>query len=134
MSKHNIDNIKEAFSWTTKIAGTSWDPTAGRTPFNVVTGMGLNNSLTKGNLLNGELGERGDGVFPFPLDRIIDQLVITFEDLTKAKTTLLASLRAPTLTTEEKNLLRKDIKYINQCVKYIRAISKDVEKLRIGFK
>jgi hypothetical protein len=128
-----IKNIKEAFSWTTSVAGTTWDPTVGRTPFNITTGMGMNDSLSKGHNPTGELGPKADKIFPFPLDRIIEQLVVSYESLIKTKSTLIASLKSPTMNKQEKDLLRKQIKYVDKSIQYIKTISKEIESIQIGY-
>ncbi len=133
MSKNKINTFEEAFSWTTAVAGKQWDPTVGRTPFNVVTGMGLNNNLSKNVGMADEKTQKADRILPFPLDRVVEQLVISYESLMKTRGTLLASVRSALLTKEERNLLRKDMKLIDDCVKNIRVISRHIEEVKIGY-
>jgi hypothetical protein len=122
-------NIKEAFSYTTAVAGTTWDPTVGRTPFNVVTGMGYLEDIIKGKPRQDEKEARAPKILPFPLDRITDQLATSYEDLMKIKTTLLVTIRTALLTKEEKAMLRLDVKYVDHCMDTIKKISKDVERV-----
>ena len=127
--KKTPKNIKEAFSYTTQVRGTQWDPTQGRTPFNVITGMGYLEDMLKGLPRREEERAKAPKELPFPLDRITDQLARSYEELIKCRSILLISLRTALLNKEEKDVLRKDIKYINRCLKILKKISLDVEKM-----
>jgi hypothetical protein len=123
--------IREAFSYTTAVAGTTWDPTAGRTPFNVVTGMGYLDDVIRGGPRQAEKEAQAPKILPFPLDRIIDQLAKSYEELMKTKTTLLVTIRTALLNKQEKALLRLDIKYVEHCLDTIKKISNDIERVHL---
>jgi hypothetical protein len=128
MSK-NIHNLREAFSYTTHIAGSNHDPSMGRSPYNVITGTGfLDNTIT--GIPNRDAKEaRAPKILPFPLDRITDQLAKSYEELMKTRNTLYVSIRTALLSKQEKAILRLDIKYIDSCLDQIKKISKDMEKI-----
>lgn len=121
--------IREAFSYTTAVAGSTWNPTVGRTPFNVVTGMGYLEDVIKGRPRQAEKEAQAPKILPFPLDRIVDQLAKSYEQLIATKTTLLVTIRTALLTKQEKALLRLDVKYVEHCLNTIKKISKDVERV-----
>ena len=123
--------LREAFSYTTHVAGTTWDPTVGRTPFNVVTGMGYLEDMIKGAPRRDEREAQAPKILPFPLDRIVDQLAKSYEELMKTKSTLLVTIRTALLSKQEKALLRLDIKYVEHCLETIKKISKDVERVHL---
>jgi hypothetical protein len=129
--KSQMKNIREAFSYTTHIAGTNHDPSMGRSPFNVVTGMGFLDSVIAGVPARDEKDSKAPKILPFPLDRIVDQLAKSYEELMKTRMTLLISIKSALLSKQEKALLRLDIKYIDACVKNIQKISKDIEKIHL---
>jgi len=133
MSKKDkkIKSIKEAFSYTTQVRGTQWDPTQGRTPYNVITGMGYLEDMLKGKCSEEDERAKAPKILPFPLDRIIDQLAKTYEELMKTRMTISVSIRTALLNNAEKNTLRTDIKYIDKCIDYIKKLSSDVEKLHL---
>ena len=126
-----VKNIKEAFSYTSHVAGTTWDPTQGRTPFNVVTGMGFLEDAIKGAHRRDEKEAEAPKILPFPLDRIIDQLANTYENLMKVRTTMVVTLRSALLSQPEKALLRLDIKYVDRCLQTVKKISFDIEKIHL---
>jgi hypothetical protein len=128
MSK-KIKNLKEAFSYTTKVRGQQWDPTQGRSPYNVITGMGYLEDILKGMPRREEEKAKAPKVLPFPLDRITDQLVVVYTELMKCRATLLMSVRTALLNDEEKDVLRKDIKQIDLCLKTIKNMSGNVEQM-----
>jgi len=129
--KSKMNNIREAFSYTTHVAGTNHDPSMGRSPFNVVTGMGFLDSVIAGVPARDEKDSKAPKILPFPLDRIVDQLAKSYEELMKTRMTLLISIKSALLSKQEKALLRLDIKYIDACVKNIQKISKDIEKVHL---
>lgn len=122
-------NLKEAFSYTGETRGKTWSPSSGQTPFNVITGMGYLEDVLKGNIKKDEELAKAPHVLPFPLDRIVDQLAKTYEELLKTKNTLQTSVRTALLTGDEKTLLRQDIKYVDKCIEYIKKMSADLERL-----
>jgi len=124
-------SLKEAFSWTTQVRGTQWDPTQGRTPFNVITGMGYLEDLLKGKTREEEQRAKAPKILPFPLDRITDQLVKCYEELMRTRSTLAVSIRTSLLNKEEKDVLRANIRYIDKCIQYIKKMSLDVEKIHL---
>ena len=124
-------NIKEAFSFTTRVRGTSWDPTQGRTPYNVITGMGYLEDMLAGKTREEEERAKAPKILPFPLDRIVDQLANTYEELMKTRSTISTSIRTALLSKEEKAVLRLNIQYIDKCIDYIKKMSVDVEKLHL---
>ena len=126
-----IRNLKEAFSYTTSVGGTTWDPTKDRTPFRVMSGMGNMDDILKGVMKDEERNQKAPKILPFPLDRIVDQLAKTYEELMKTKLTLTTSIRSALLAEEDKDTLRKDVKHIDQCLKIIKLISFDVEKTHL---
>jgi hypothetical protein len=70
-------------------------------------------------------------VLPFPLDRIITQLVDTYECLIRARFTLQNSLKSGiTIDSTQKDTLKKDIEYVNKCINAVKLISKDVEAMK----
>jgi hypothetical protein len=123
--------MKEAFSYTSQVRGTQWDPTQGRTPFNVITGMGYLEDMLKGNIRKDEERAKAPKIFPFPLDRIVDQLAKCYEELMKTKSTISTTIRTALLSPEEKNLLRANVRYIDKCIDYIKKMSADVEKIHL---
>ena len=129
--KKQLKNLREAFSYTTHVAGTNHDPSMGRSPFNVVTGMGFLDSVIAGIPAKDEKESKAPKILPFPLDRIVDQLAKTYEELMKTRMTLLLSIKSALLRPQEKALLRLDIKYIDACIKNIQTISKDIEKVQM---
>lgn len=133
MSKNNISSIKEAFSYTTAVAGTTWDPTKGGKPFNISSGAGYTDDLLKGKTIENDLEQKAEKILPFPLDRIVDQLVVSYESLIKTRVTIMVSIKSPTMNQAEKNLLKEDLHHIDTCLKSIKKISCDIEKLKIGF-
>jgi len=125
----NIKNIKEAFNYTTQVRGTQWDPREGRSPFNVMTGMGYLEDMLKGLPRKEEEKAKAPKVLPFPLDRITEQLAKAYEELLKCRSVLIVSLRTALLNKEERVLLRKDIKQVEECLKTVKKMSFDVEKM-----
>lgn len=78
-----------------------------------------------------EIKSHDTKILPFPLDRIVDQLVTCYEDLVKVKSTINASIRGSTTFDEsQRNLLKKDIKRVDRCIEHIKIISKDVEEMK----
>lgn len=133
MTKNSPKSIKEAFSYTTTVNGTQWDPTRGTAPFNVMSGTGYIENMLTGRANEEERLQKSERVLPFPLDRIIDQLVTNFETLSKTKVTLILSKQSALLSDEEKVLLKKDIKKVEYCMEVIKDISKDVERMKFGY-
>jgi len=128
-----IKSLKEAFSYTTSVRGTTWSPSNPTPPFKVQQGPtyfdGILNSLQK----NEELNQRAPNILPYPLDRIVDQLATDFIELEKTKSILLTSYRTALLSNDERVLLKKQIQKIKDCMKVIKKISYEVERLKIGF-
>lgn len=131
--KQRIKSIKEAFSYTTAVQGKTWSPSNPTPPFKVQQGPtyfdGILNSLQKQE----ELNQRAPNILPFPLDRIVDQLATDFIELEKTRGILLSSYRTALLSNDERMLLKKQIQKIKDCMKVIKKMSYDVEKLKIGF-
>jgi hypothetical protein len=130
MSK-NINKIREAFSYTTNVAGMSQDPTMGRSPFNVITGTGFLDNTITGIPTRDEKDAQAPKILPFPLDRIVDQLAKSYEELLKTKQTLLVTINISLLNSAEKEVLRKDVKEINKALEIIKKISKDMDTLTL---
>ena len=126
-----VRNLKEAFSYTTAVNGTTWDPTKDRTPFRVMSGLGYLDDVLKGIISHDEKAAKAPKILPFPLDRIIDQLANCYEELMKARMTLQTSVRSALLSKEGRKKLRKDVDYINKCLSIIKLISKDVEQTHL---
>jgi len=133
MDKNSPTSMKEAFSYTTTVNGTQWDPTRGTAPFNVMSGTGYIEDMLKGFANEEERRQKSDRVLPFPLDRIVDQLVTNFIELTKTRQTLITSYKTALLSDEEKALLKADVKKITKCMDTIKEISKDIEKMKFGY-
>jgi len=129
LMKSKPKNLKEAFSYTGEVRGKTWAPSSGQTPFNVITGMGYLKDVLSGNIKKDEELAKAPKVLPFPLDRIVDQLAKTYEELMKTRSTLSTSIRTALLTGEEKKILRKDIEYVEKCIDYIKKMSADLERL-----
>lgn len=130
-SKQKPRNIKEAFSYTTQVAGKHWDPTEGRAPFNVISGMGYLEDVLKGMPRRDAKEAQAPKILPFPLDRIVEQLAKSYEELMKTRSTLSISIRTALLSKQDKALLRLDIKYVDRCLDTVKRISKDVERMTL---
>lgn len=123
--------LKDAFSYTTQVAGKHWDPTEGRAPFKVMTGLGYLEDIIKGEPgANGREGE-SPKILPFPLDRIVDQLAKSYEELMKTRSVITVSIRTALLSNQDKALLRLDLKYIDRGLDDIKKISKDIERMQL---
>jgi len=131
MNNKPIRNLKEAFSYTTSVNGTTWDPTKDRTPFRVMSGLGYIDDVLKGLIDHDEKAQKAPKILPFPLDRIIDQLAKVYEELIKTRSTLMISRRSALLSKAEKDVLKKDIEYVHKCMTIIKKISYDVEKTHL---
>ncbi len=130
-SKTPPKSLREAFSYTTHIAGTNHDPSMGRSPYNVVTGMGFLDDVITGMPKRDEKEAQAPKILPFPLDRIVDQLAKSYEELIKTRITLLVSIKTALLSKQDKALLRLDMKYVESCLDTIKKISKDIEKIQL---
>jgi len=116
-----IEYLEELTGPATMKGSQHWDPTEGRAPFKVMSGIG--------DLQNLEPPTDAPKIMPFPLDRITDQLVTSHEGLSTVKNTMLITIRSALLNKQEKALLRLNIKEIDQCLTTVRKISKDVERI-----
>lgn len=130
--KKTIRNIKEAFSYTTQVGGTTWDPTKDRAPFRVMTGLGhIEDVLRDGGIKREEEEAKAPKILPFPLDRIIDQLAKNYETLIALRITLLTSIRSALLSKQDKTLLKHNLKRIDYMINMIKKMSSDVERVHL---
>ena len=129
--KKQLKSIKEAFSYTTQVNGQTWDPTQGKAPFRVMSGLGYLEDTIKGIPRRDEEEAKAPKILPFPLDRITDQLAKAYEDFMIIRQTLMVTIKSALLSKQEKALLRLDIKYVDRCLDTIKKISMDIEKVQL---
>lgn len=129
--KKPLRTIKEAWSNTTASQGTTWDPTVGRSPFNIVTGTGFLDNVISGKVSEEEKTQKAPKVLPFPLDRSIDQLVDIYQNLTKFKITLQSAIKNALLSKEEKQILRQKQREIESFMKSIKIMSYEIERMHL---
>lgn len=129
--KPPIKTMKEAFSNTTAVQGTTWDPTAGRSPYNVMTGLGSLEQLMTGKISEEERNQKAPKILTFTLDRAIEQMATAYQDLMTLSVTLSSSLKDGMLTKAEKHILRQKVKEIKQFMENMKVMSYEIERMHL---
>lgn len=127
----NIFDVLAEAGYATKMGSKHWDPTEGRSPFKVMSGIGEFDNVQQGMIKKSERDAQAPKIMPFPLDRITDQLVDVYEHLMIARQTLTTTIRTALLNNQEKAVLRLNVKKIDRCVKWIKEVSADVERIHL---
>ena len=123
--------MKEAFTNTTAVQGTTWDPTAGRSPYNVMTGMGFLDQLMTGKTSEEEKHHKAPKLLPFPLDRSIDQMATVYQDLMKLGITLNSAMKDGLLSKAEKHVIRQKIKEVSKFMDNLKIMSYELERMHL---
>ena len=122
--------IREMF--TMPATNTNWQGVKDGAPFNVMSGLGTINDVLNGRVKKQEdLDAIAPKILPFPLNRIIDQLADSYEELLKVKDTLTSTLQSAVLDDSGRMVIKNQIREINKMIKEIGLVSKEVEKLEL---
>jgi len=129
--KKPVITLKEAWSNTTAVQGTTWDPTVGRSPFNVMTGAGFLEDLITGKKSEEEMQHKAPKQLPFPLDRSIEQMAVVYQDIVKLKITMTSAMKDGLLSTAERHILRQKVKELQEMMDNLKVMSYEIERMHL---
>ena len=131
MNKNKNKLLNELFSYTKPNLASSWETNMIRWPHGATTNSGSfeNNFFRKAK--EDEENSKAPSRFPYPLDFVIENMVVTYENLYKLKSSLLAALKYPNLKNSERDILKSEIKVIRLMMKRLKKMSLQIEKIKL---
>lgn len=131
--KNKINTFKEAFGAVanTSVAASQWNPYIQRRSSDHLMKIDPFDASLKAKDVYNDIEGQAPKTMPFPLDRITDQLVTSFQALNDVRSTIKNTLQAALLNDPEKNTLRKQLKNLNNIMQEVLNISKEVEKITL---
>lgn len=136
MSKNNSnkdvdDVLKELYSFTTPRTSSSWETNMIRWPIGATTNSGVSEKNFLNRAKEEEEKAKAPSIKPYPLDFVNDSIVKVYEELIKLKKSLVSSVKYPDLTSQEKIIIKKEIKKINLIVDKIKEMYYNIEKITL---
>jgi len=123
--------LKEAFQGTTPRTASSWESNMIRWPVGATSNSGASESNFLNRAKEDEENAKAPKIKPYPLDFIGDNIVDVYTSLINLKNSLKSSIKYPDLSTNDKNIIKREIKKINIMIEHLQKMFYTIDKITL---
>jgi hypothetical protein len=123
--------LNELYSFTTPRTSSSWETNMIRWPVGATTNSGVSEKNFLNRAKEEEQNAKAKPIKPYPLEFVNDYIVKSYTNLIDLKKMLISSVKYPDLSSQEKTILKKEIKKINFMVEKLKEMYYNIEKITL---